>query len=236
MGGHSCGEVASGLVKETLLGPGATADLKDAALRAHERILQAAGAQAGASGMGSTLVAVAIADRVGKAVWVGDSRAYLWRRSRLKPLTRDHSFAERLRDLEGLSETEVRVHPGHNLVLQALGRDSPVPSETDTPMRKGDWLLLCSDGLSGELRDGQIADILKRNPTLESAADALVEGAVASGGQDDVSVVLVEYSGPSKLAIDWHWGPRTGIWLSILGGMLSAVLIAGIMWWFERRR
>src|SRR5258708_3135423 len=77
MGGHSRGEVASALVKETLLDSAANANLKDAALRAHERILQIAGAEGGASGMGSTLVAVSIADRVGKAVWVGDSRAYL---------------------------------------------------------------------------------------------------------------------------------------------------------------
>jgi PPM family protein phosphatase len=236
MGGYASGEVASRLVKETMLNPQESSDLKAAALRAHAKILAAVSDQTGSSGMGSTLVAVTVADRVCRIVWVGDSRAYLWRRNRLRPLTRDHSFAERLRDVEGLSETAVRVRPGHNLVLQALGRDTPVPSENDIPLHKGDWLLLCSDGLSGELRDERIADILKKHGALESAVDALVDDAVASGGQDDVSVVLAEYSGPSKFGIDWRWGPRTGLWLSILGGVLSAVLIAGISWWFEQRR
>jgi serine/threonine protein phosphatase PrpC len=235
MGGYANGEVASRLVKETLLDPQESSDLRAAALRAHSKILEIVSERTESSGMGSTLVAFTVADCICRIVWVGDSRAYLWRRKRLRPLTRDHSFAERLREVEGLSETAMRVHPGHNLVLQALGRDTPIPSENAVPLRNGDWLLLCSDGLSGELRDQEIAGILAKHAGLESAADALVNGAVASGGKDDISVVLAEYSGPSKFGIEWLWGPRAGLWLSILAGVLSAALIAGIYWWFERR-
>ena len=117
-------------------------------------------------GMASTIVAIQIADRIGHVVWVGDSRAYLWRGHKISHLTQDHSVVEELRVEEGLSETQVRSHPHRNQVTRVLGAGEPEPGRHDFPMRKGDWVLLCSDGLSGELRDGEIATVLNEAASL----------------------------------------------------------------------
>src|SRR6185503_19270234 len=94
---------------------------------------------------------------------------------------------------EHLSDTQMRGHPNKNLVTQTLGIGTPEPSVIDLPLRKGDWLLLCSDGLNDELEDQEIAAILRAHPSLDAAADELIAAALAKGGKDNVSVVLVEY-------------------------------------------
>ena len=111
--------------------------------------------------MGSTVVAVRIEDRHAEIAWVGDSRAYLWRSDTLRQLSRDHSYLEVLREQENLSETQLRGHPNKNLVTQTLGIGTPEPSSITEPLRRGDWLLLCSDGLNDELEDAEIAQILR---------------------------------------------------------------------------
>lgn len=236
MGGYASGEVASDLVKRTLLESADAADLPGAVMKAHAQIVAAAEAHAEYAGMGSTVVAVQIGHRTATVVWVGDSRAYLWRRGTLQPLTRDHSVGEVLRDAENLSETQLRRHPLRHKVIQSLGKDEPVPSVGETPLRRGDWILLCSDGLSGELRDNEIADLLGSQASLDSAADALVNGALTKGGNDNITVVLVEYVGPSAVDFGFLRNERVVLWLSILGGMLLAVTVAGLGWWISRRK
>jgi protein phosphatase len=151
MGGHASGDVASRIVKETMLGPGLNLPLRAAVRRAHDEVAQAAADNTAHSNMGSTVVAARIADRHAEVAWVGDSRAYLWRGQTLRQLTRDHSYLEVLREQENLSETQLRGHPNKNLVTQTLGIGTPEPSLINEPLRKGDWLLLCSDGLNDEL-------------------------------------------------------------------------------------
>src|SRR5919112_200300 len=94
MGGHASGDVASRLVKETLLGSALKLPLRAAVQRAHEEVAQAAADNTAHSNMGSTVVAARIADRHAQVVWVGDSRGYLWRNRTLRQLTRDHSYLE----------------------------------------------------------------------------------------------------------------------------------------------
>ena len=105
MGGHASGEVASSIVKQTLLEPGAPS-LLEAVHRAHEAIARAAALAN--SNMGSTVVALRLQAREGEIVWVGDSRGYLWRDRVLQPVTRDHSFLELLREQENLSDEQLR--------------------------------------------------------------------------------------------------------------------------------
>lgn len=236
MGGYAGGEVAADLVKQTLLDSNGVTDLPGAVMRAHAQIVAAAEMHAEYAGMGSTVVAVQIGHRAATVVWVGDSRAYLWRRGALKPLTRDHSVAEVLRDAENLSETQLRSHPLRHKVIQSLGKEEPVPSSGETPLRRGDWILLCSDGLSGELRDEEIAGVLGAHPSLDGAADALVNGALAKGGSDNITVVLMEYVGPSWVDFPMLRNPRVVLWLSILSGMVLAVTVAGLGWWISRRK
>jgi protein phosphatase len=235
MGGYAGGETASGLVKETLLASAGLVDLETALMRAHARILAAAEEHPELAGMGSTAVVMQIANRHCRVAWAGDSRGYLWRQGALRRITRDHSVIEVLRDAENLSETELRLHPLRNRVLQSLGIDDPVPSTTDTPLRHGDWILLCSDGLSGELRDEEITEVLAANRTLETAADALINDALAKGGRDNVTVVLVEYTGSSSLEFFGLRGERAVLWLSVLGGAVLALAVTAVAVWLRSR-
>jgi PPM family protein phosphatase len=230
MGGYVSGEIASGLVKQTILEAAEPVDLDAAILQAHARILAAVEENPEHARMGSTVVAMRIANRSCDIAWVGDSRGYLWRRGALSPLTRDHSVAEVLRDAENLSETQLRVHPLRNKVTQSLGIEQPVPSHGQTPLRRGDWVLLCSDGLTGELRDDEISTVLTTHRSLDGAADALINEALAKGGHDNVTVVLVEYTGLSKFDFSGWRNERTVIWLSVAGGVLLAMAVASIAW------
>jgi serine/threonine protein phosphatase PrpC len=234
VGGYSGGEVASRLVKETMLDCAAAGNLDAAVLRAHESIVQAAQKDASLAMMASTVISMQITERRCAVVWVGDSRGYLWRENALRPLTRDHSVIEILRDADHLSETAMRSHPLRHEVLQTLGRNQPAISSEIAPLRRGDWLLLCSDGLSGELRDGEIADVLRQNRSLEGAADALIAAALASGGNDNVSVVLMDYDGPSSPEFSWWRGDRAVLYASALGGVALALAVA-IAFWFKDR-
>jgi PPM family protein phosphatase len=222
IGGSAKGEIASGLVKEVFERAEAGTDLKQLALTAHARILEAAADKPESKGMGCTLVAVEVVANEAHVVWVGDSRAYLWRNDKLKPLTKDHSLAEIARDEEGLTETQVRRHPGHNMILQALGRDTPAPSGTTIRLRDKDRLLLCSDGVSGRMLDHEIAQVLRSETMLESLPPLLVAAAVAAGSKDDVSVVLAEYEGT---------GTRRYWPIMIVVAGLSAVAIAAAFYW-----
>ena len=130
-----------------------------------------------------------------------------------------------------LSETQLRGHPNKNLVTQTLGIGTPEPSSLTEPLRKGDWLLLCSDGLNDELEDAEIAKILRAHSAPDAAADALIAAALAHGGRDNVSAVLVEYDGPNGVSFD----QKTILWLAVVGGACAAILLAILWWWFYGR-
>jgi serine/threonine protein phosphatase PrpC len=196
MGGHASGDVASRIVKETLLGSALTLPLNAAVMQAHAAVAATAESNPAYNNMGSTVVVARIADRQAHITWVGDSRAYLWREQTLRQLTRDHSFLEVLREQEHLSDSQLRGHPHKNLVTQTLGIGTPQPASISEPLRRRDWLLLCSDGLNDELEDGEIAAVLRAQTTPEDAATALVDAALTRGGRDNVSAIVVEYDGP----------------------------------------
>ncbi len=229
MGGYASGEVASRIVKDTLLEGHSAVDLAARVLSAHARISQVAAENRAFAGMGSTVVALGIADRVARIVWVGDSRAYLWRRGRLRRLTRDHSVAEHLRQTERLSEAEIASHPLRRTVLQALGKEVSALSVEELALRRGDWLILCSDGLTGVVDDEGVSRVLRKAPSMTDAADALIATALKNGSEDDISVVIAEHTEAGKLGLDWHPTPRAAIWLSIVAGLLGAAVLTGIV-------
>ncbi|MEW5984790.1 MAG: PP2C family serine/threonine-protein phosphatase [Acidobacteriota bacterium] len=128
---------------------------------------------------------------------VGDSRAYLFREGRLEQITRDHSWVEEQIAQGEMTEEESRVHPWRNLVTRALaGAEDPVVDLTPLALEPGDRVLLCSDGLSGPVRDEVLAGIIGRSQRGEGAAvcEALIDAANAAGGPDNITVVLVEVS------------------------------------------
>ena len=233
LGGHASGQVASGIVKETVLKLDAL-ELGEAVMMAHAAVAQAAEKDEKMHGMASTIVAIKIVQGIGHVVWVGDSRAYLWRGNQISHLTQDHSVVEELRAEERLSETQVRSHPQRNQVTRVLGAGEPEPGRNEFPMHKGDWVLLCSDGLSGELRDGELASVLKSSTSIEDAVARLVAASLEKGGHDNVSAVLVEYDGPTRRTFKLS---ETAIsWLAVLGGILLAGLLAGALIWFRGKR
>jgi serine/threonine protein phosphatase PrpC len=233
MGGYAHGGEASRLVKETLLGQIATTDLAAAVLKAHEAVRQAAEQTEGDQRMGSTVVCAQISGKVCRIVWVGDSRAYLWRKQSLQRLTRDHSFVEALRETEPLSETQMRAHPNASVVLQTLGMGTPVPSERSVPLRNGDWIVLCSDGVPVELRDREIANILQSSVDPQQAAQQLLNGALEKGGRDNTSVVVVQHDGRPRIGIATRITKLDTVfvgWIAALIGIVLAAAVAIVVW------
>jgi PPM family protein phosphatase len=232
MGGHASGEVASRVVKETLLAQASVVGVPAAVLLAHEAVCREAQHLDPARGMGSTVVTAQILNRSAQIVWVGDSRAYLWRRGQLQRLTRDHSYLEMLRQEENLTETALRNQQGSNVVTQALGMGTPDPSLADVPLRHGDWIILCSDGVPVELRDSEIAQALAARSSPKAAADSLLATTMQHGGRDNISIIVIPYDGASaKGTSSLLPGFRGRIleWTAVLAGMILAAVIA-LLW------
>ena len=203
MGGHAAGEVASCIVVERLelLATSASSispdELLAAIADANQHILDEATAEPSRHGMGTTLAGVGVASIGGSDHWVvfnvGDSRVYQLTETSLSQLTIDHSEVEELVAAGVLTEGEARVDPRRNIVTRSLGTD-PAP-QADVwvfPPTPGERFLVCSDGLTLEMTDDQISRILRGQRDPQRAADELVTGAVAAGGRDNVTVVVVD--------------------------------------------
>ncbi len=228
MGGHERGQVASALVKETLLASAAGADLTERVLEAHRAVMRAGSGSGESSNMGSTVVCARLSDRACEIVWVGDSRGYLWRRGRLSRLTRDHSYVESLRQGDRISEEQARLHPEANVLTQTLGMGNTIPSRVVLELQAHDWIILCSDGLTSELNDAAIAELLTKSPTPQAASERLLDAALAHGGRDNVSIIVVpsRVSCTAALASGWRRLERSAlVWLAALAGAALAVLV-----------
>ena len=234
MGGHAAGQVASGIVKEVLLQNSGEKDLAALALRAHQAVLAAARSREEWRGMGSTLVAARIDEGMCEVIWVGDSRAYLSRGGKLTPLTRDHSVVEELRREGLLSEAEVRSDPRAGQITRGLGQESATPSSSQVPLRRGDRIMLCSDGLHDGVSDSAIAELLGRNAEPNAAAAALLEAALEGGGRDNISVIVVDYDGPTA-SVATRMGRAKRDLIPILIGIVAAVLVILALWWWLPR-
>lgn len=203
MGGHAAGEVASETAVNALKAAWAAAGgrgpeaLVEAAREANREVWRTAQATPGLRGMGTTLVAVALTGEGDSeelaVVHVGDSRVYLLRGGELEQLTVDHSLVAELVAEGKLPADEAEFHPQRHVLTRALGVDAEVPVDlvTVTPFR-GDRLLLCSDGLIREVSDAQVASILRRLADPSEAAKELVAEARLRGGNDNITVLIVD--------------------------------------------
>lgn len=212
MGGHAAGEVASTLAVETirtLLGGAADPDetrldrevrdpadelrerLRYAMNQASMRIRKEAMDNPVQAGMGTTVAVLVVEDDQAHVAHVGDSRVYLWRDGHLGRLTRDHTVVQQEIDAGRLTPELARVVPHRNFLTQSVGYHGPVEPDTATrPMLPGDVFILCSDGMTDPLDDTKIADICSRTEAPE-LAEALVSAAIAAGGEDNVTVIVV---------------------------------------------
>lgn len=165
--------------------------LQDAVQGAAQAVRDAAGTDAEA---GTTLTAAVWTGSQLALVHVGDSRAYLLRDGGLFRITHDHTVVQSMVDEGRLTAQEAAVHPQRALLLRALagGGDSAVPDLRLHDARPGDRYLLCSDGLSGVVPDGEIRAALASAPAPADAAHALVAAANAAGGPDNVSCVVAD--------------------------------------------
>ena len=197
MGGHRAGEVASAIViKEIPSSIQNGKNLSEAISVAHLAIRDAAARGEGGWNMGSTVVAARLEGLHYQIAWVGDSRAYLWNGVELLRLTKDHSYVQLLLDKGLISEEEVYLHPSRNLIAQGLGVGG-VDGETikgdqvEGELSIGDTLILCSDGLTGEIRDDAIAGIMVDVKDNHERLQRLINSALDAGGSDNITVILV---------------------------------------------
>jgi PPM family protein phosphatase len=201
MGGHAAGEVASGIVTATLAELAARPhrrrdDLVAALALANRRILESAARHPERTGMGTTAAGLAVVDAGGSDHWavfnVGDSRVYRVVDGRLHLVTVDHSEVRELVDAGIITEDEARRHPLRNVVTRALGSEpAPTPDVWVLAPHPGERFVICSDGLSNELPDERIEELVARHDDPQACAEALVAAALDAGGRDNVSVVVV---------------------------------------------
>ena len=195
MGGHFGGEIASRIVVDELARRVECGEsLSGAVAATHHAVQEAAEKGQGHRGMGSTLVCLKVSGSHYQVAWVGDSRAYLIGKHGLRQITRDHSFVQQLLDAGAITDAEVAIHPDRSVVTQAIGTDGVTQINGDViegQFHKGDQILLCSDGLTSEVSDQAISDLLLLPGDLASISDALIAAALRNGGSDNVTVILV---------------------------------------------
>lgn len=200
MGGHAGGEIAAVTAVEALKASFSRDPSMDALERAvrdaNRAVCDRAEGQPDLRNMGTTITAVALVDDRGDQLFavanVGDSRAYLLRDGELTQLTDDHSVPQELFRAGQLSEAEAANDPRRNQLTRVLGMPDAEPDMQSLLPYRGDRLLLCSDGLYNEVDDGEIASVLRRVADPEEAARRLIEMANERGGNDNISVVVLD--------------------------------------------
>jgi protein phosphatase len=205
MGGAAAGEVASAIAVDVIAREVEKGAGLDAAIAAANRsIVEAAAAGRGRTGMGSTVVAARLEGHRYTVAWVGDARAYLWGNG-LRRLSHDHSRIQELLDAGMISAEEARLHPQRSVITRVLGGPDGTAATVEQisgALKPGQGLLLCSDGLTSEVCDDDIARVLSGNLAAggqgQAAAEELVSLALENGGADNVTVILIGVSAAGR--------------------------------------
>jgi PPM family protein phosphatase len=215
MGGHSSGEIASGIAVEEL-GEFFKMTSKDqdatwpykmdktrnydenrlatAVKLANVRIFEKASNDQKFKGMGTTIVTLHFAQNFAYVAHVGDSRVYHFRAGKLVQVTEDHSLLNDYLKAKKLTPEEIEAFPHKNVIVRALGmKDTVIVDVTRVEPQDGDVFLLCSDGLSGMVSDPLIQETLAKTKDLQVAASQLIDLANANGGNDNVTCVLARW-------------------------------------------
>jgi serine/threonine protein phosphatase PrpC len=191
MGGAQAGEVASAIAVETLAPVRDAEGLRDAIAAANQQIHERAKDDRALEGMGTTVTAAWVGRDAVTIAHVGDSRAYRWRDAALEQLTEDHSLVGGLVRMGSITPAEAEQHPQRSVILRAVGVLPEVEVDVaEHDLTQGDVYLLCSDGLSGMVRDEVIEATLALDAPLADKAEMLIQLANASGGHDNITAVL----------------------------------------------
>ena len=218
-----------GLSRELDQGP-STEPVAPLLRRAFERTNQevyrmAHSADSETQGMGSTAVLVLIRDRTADIAHVGDSRAYLLRKGKLRRMTTDHTRAQRMVEAAILTPEQARDHPSASVLERAVGIKPAVEVDLTQvhPLRKGDAILLCSDGLSGCVNDAEIEEVLKGGLPVAEIPKRLVDLALLKGSKDNITVQYLQYGrikqGSSAKILRW-----TAVAAALLIGLIYLIM------------
>lgn len=232
MGGHAAGEVASSIAVETIAktAPSAAdpARLAAAVEAANAAVIEAAMNGLGKPGMGCTATCAYIENDTVAIAHVGDSRAYLLHEGTLIRVTRDHSYVEELVDAGEITADEARVHPNRSVITRALGSDPAMYADHfQLNIEEGDRLILCSDGLSSMVPDSEIENIATQSSTAQICVDNLVDAALAAGGHDNVTVIVVDLVDDGRVRAAQRRHRRN----AIIGVVAALVLLAAVGIW-----
>jgi protein phosphatase len=235
MGGHAGGATASRVAVETVASVvSSSQDAPDVALRAaleaaNRVVHDEAQRNEQLAGMGTTGVAALFsADGLAFVANVGDSRAYRMRDGTLEQITLDHSLVAELHRRGMITEEEALVHPRRNEVLRSLGVEPDVVVDLHrVDLQSGDQVLLCSDGLSGVLRDAEIAEVMHREAPAQAVC-ALVDLANSRGGPDNITVQIARIPGPAPEPERGSGGEHRQVRALVLA---LVVVLAGILAW-----
>jgi len=205
MGGHKAGEVASliavNLLKERwdavqeLLTPAEVENWFQIQIsEVNKKIFEHAKENSQCEGMGTTIVAVICTDGFATVTNIGDSRCYVMNDQGYQQLTEDHSFVNELVKTGQISPEDAAHHPRKNIVLKAAGTEPDIEIDTVTiAFEEGDKMLLCSDGLSDKVSKSEMEEILSSSLKIEEKADRLIQLANQYGGEDNISLAIIEY-------------------------------------------
>jgi serine/threonine-protein phosphatase Stp1 len=200
-GGHDSGEVASGMIRESLeeipVGLSAAELLSAVRLRieaTHAKLREEAARRGPDVTIASTVVVMLARNDHFACLWAGDSRAYLLRHGELRQITRDHSLVQELLEAGAIGPEQVEHHPHSNIITRAVGADGEALEldKVSDRLQAGDRFLLCSDGLCKTLPNSELANLLGAVATAGSPPELLVNAALAHEASDNVTAVTVE--------------------------------------------
>ncbi len=241
MGGHAAGEVASEQAITTLFGryyadpnPDLPRSLERAFRAVNAEIYTQAAANFEQSGMGTTLVAVVIRERQLLIANVGDSRAYLVRDQHIEQLTQDHSWVNEQVEAGLLTPEEARHHVYRNIITRSMGNRPDVLVDIFTQtLKPGDIIVLCSDGLSNEIEDEEIREIVS-NHEAKTAAQELIDLANERGGPDNITAVVIKVEAGTGELLPLRWvvplaGLAAGLLLLVAVGFGAGIITSDLI-------
>ena len=199
MGGHNAGDYASKFVVQVLKKElaksredGPRAMLKKAIATANHQLIAESKTDAKLEGMGTTLVAATVIEHTLYFANVGDSRLYLLN-DEIRQLSKDHSLVQEMVRLGGLNAEEAKHHPDKNIITRAIGVKEDIEIDFfEYRLKKGDIILMCTDGLSNMVEDEEIFQIVRSSRDVVEAVEQLIERANSNGGKDNIGVIVAE--------------------------------------------
>ena len=238
MGGHKGGAVAAemavnGLQRyfEQVSADGPVEDLIRAGFEnVNQEIYQKAhSGRPEVEGMGACVVLLLVSGPIARVAHVGDSRAYLYRNGRLTQLTKDHTLVQKMVDRGMLSAQETFNHPNANVLERAIGHKSKVEVDIAEELKLGDGdaILLCSDGLTGYVRDAEILTVLRSKETVQGIPKRLVDLALQMGGEDNVSVQFIQYGTRKEASVNPQKVSENNFWNRFFSMVLIFLVGAG---------